>query len=141
MIRISDALTSQTGAETWLPVAVSVVMILLDQMDPIAADAGDLGIACNGATLATPPISGTGGRRRALLYDVTTRDAGATRISIAVASKTGWALAGVIGLPGRASEWAARLDGTVPPNLVPDGPLTPSGQITVQLTAGTGGAA
>lgn len=141
MIRISDALASQTGTETWLPVAVSVVMILLDQMDATAADAGDLGIACDGATLATPPITGSGGRRRALLYDVTARDEGATRISIAVASKSGWALSGVIGLPGRASEWAARLNGSVPPNLVPDGPLTPSGQITVQLTPVSGGAA
>jgi hypothetical protein len=139
MVRISDALIDQTGAETWLPVAVSVVMILLDQADAAAADAGDLGIACDGATLATPPIVGTGGRRRALLYDVIRHDEGATRISVSVGSKAGWSLAGVIGLPGRAPEWAARLHGSVPPDLVPNGPLTASGQIVIQLTAVTGG--
>jgi hypothetical protein len=139
MVRISDALASQTGAETWLPVGVSVVMILLDQVEASAADAGDLGIACDGATLGTPPMAGTGGRRRALLYDVVSRDSAATRISISVASKAGWALAGVIGLPGRAAEWAARLNGSVPPNLVPDGPLTAWGQINVRLTRVAGG--
>jgi hypothetical protein len=132
---MSDALADQAGAETWLPAAVSVVMILLDQADASAADAGDLGIACDGATLATPPVAGSGGRRRALLYDVIMRDEGATRISIAVASKAGWSLVGVIGLPGRAAEWAARLNGSVPPDLVPNGPLTASGQILVQLAA------
>jgi hypothetical protein len=133
MIRISDAMVAQSGAETWLPVAIGVVMILLDLQDATAADSGDLGIACDGATLATPPVAGTGGRRRALLYDVVARDPKATRISVSVASKTGWSLAGVIGLPGRAAEWAARLNGAVPPDLVPNGPLTPSGQILVQL--------
>jgi hypothetical protein len=139
MVRISDALIGQSGAETWLPVAVGVVMILLDRTDSTAAEAGDLGISCDGATLATPPVAGSGGRRRALLYDVIAREQGATRISIAVASKAGWALAGVIGLPGRAVEWAARLHGSVPPDLVPNGPLTASGQISVQLTPVEGG--
>jgi hypothetical protein len=139
MVRISDALIGPSGAVTWLPVAVGVVMILLDRTDSTAAEAGDLGISCDGATLATPPVAGSGGRRRALLYDVIAREQGATRISIAVASKAGWALAGVIGLPGRAVEWAARLHGSVPPDLVPNGPLTASGQISVQLTPVEGG--
>jgi hypothetical protein len=139
MIRISDALIDQSGAETWLPVAIGVVMILLDREDSSAAETGDLGIACDGATLATPPIAGSGGRRRALLYDVVERDKGATRISISVGSKAGWALAGVVGLPGRAVEWAAQLHGSVPPDLVPNGPLTASGQIQVQLTTEQGG--
>jgi len=140
MIQISDALIAQGGAETWLPVAIGVLMVLLDRQDATAAESGDFGIACDGATLATPPLVGAGGTRRALLYDVIARDPKATHISISVASKAGWSLAGVIGLPGRAAEWAARLNGTVPPDLVPNGPLTPSGQILVQLTA-SGGAA
>jgi len=139
MVRMSDALTEQSGAETWLPIAVGVVMILLDRADSRAAETGDLGIACDGGTLATPPVVGSGGRRRALLYDVIARDRGASRLSIAVASQAGWKLAGVIGLPGRAAEWAARLHGSVPPDLVPTGPLSASGQIQVQLVPVDGG--
>jgi hypothetical protein len=139
MAEISKALAGQSGAETWLPKAIGVVMILLDQQDSTAADDGDFGIACDGATLATPPIAGTGGRRRALLYDVASRDDKAERIVISVASKTGWSLAGVIGLTGRSTEWAARLHGTVPPHLVPDGPLTPSGEVRVKVATSKGG--
>lgn len=141
MIRISDALIEQSGVETWLPSAVSVIMILLDRADAAAAEAGDIAIACDGARLATPPVVGSGGARRALLYDVLEHDPKASRISIAVASKAGWSLAGVIGLPGRAAEWAARLHGSVPPSLVVSGPLTTSGQIVVQLVPGAGGVA
>jgi len=139
MVRVSAALANQSGVETWLPSAVSVVMILLDRGDATAAEAGDIGIACDGATLATPPVVGSGGMRRALLYDVTARDEKAKRISIAVASKAGWLLAGVIGLPGRAAEWAARLNGNVPPDLVPGGVLTSAGHVVVQLVPSTGG--
>jgi hypothetical protein len=140
MAEISQAVIAQSGAETWLPKAIGVVMIVLDQQDATAADGGDLGIACDGATLAIPPIAGAGGRRRALLYEVASRDEKAERITISVASKTGWALAGVIGLPGRGAEWAARLHGTVPPHLVPDGPLTPHGEVRVKMSASKGGA-
>ena len=133
MTRVSDALSGQSGVETWLPKSIGAVMILLDQLDPTAALAGDLGIACDGATLATPPVAGSGGTRRALLYDVTATDDKASRIAISVASQKGWGLAGVIGLPGRAAEWAARLHGTVPPQLVPDGPLTTAGEVRVRL--------
>jgi hypothetical protein len=116
-------------------------MILLDRSDASAAEDGDIGIACDGATLATPPVVGSGGLRRALLYDVIERDPKASHISIAVASKTGWSLAGVIGLPGRAAEWSARLHGKVPPTLVASGALTASGQIVVQLSKSAGGVA
>ncbi|HVT99728.1 MAG TPA: DUF6603 domain-containing protein, partial [Acidobacteriaceae bacterium] len=50
MVRISDALIEQSGAETWLPTAVSVIMILLDRADANAAESGDIGISCDGAT-------------------------------------------------------------------------------------------
>ncbi|HVT98376.1 MAG TPA: hypothetical protein VHE33_12795, partial [Acidobacteriaceae bacterium] len=138
---ISDALIEQSGAETWLPTAVSVIMILLDRADANAAESGDIGISCDGATLATPPVVGSGGLRRALLYDVVEHDPKASHISIAVASQAGWSLAGVIGLPGRAADWAARLHGSVPPSLVSSGPLTASGQILVQITKSAGGVA
>ena len=138
MTRASDALTDQSGVETWLPKSVGVVMILLDQQDPTAVLAGDLGIACDGATLATPPVAGAGGAHRALLYDVLTTDEKAPYIAVSVASQRGWSLAGVVGLPGHAAEWAARLHGTAPPHLVPDGPLTVSGEVLVRLMPSQG---
>jgi len=60
---------------------------------------------------------------------------------VAVASTTGWRLAGAVGLPGRAQEWAAYMHGGVPEHIVPEGPLTPDGQVTVRLTQVSGGAA
>ena len=134
MTKVSAALAAQSGLETWLPKSIGVVMIILDQRDANAAGAGDLDIACQGATLTVPPVVGAGGRRRALLYDVAARDDKAEHITVAVGSQSGWALAGVVGLWGSAAEWAARLHGSVPPQLVPDGPLTPGGEVRVRLT-------
>jgi hypothetical protein len=139
MTRVSSAIAGQAGAETWLPKSIGVVMVILDQRDATAAENGDLAIACEGATLAVPPVAGAGGKRRALLYDVSSRDEKAEHITISVASKAGWVLAGIVGLPGHAVEWAARLHGQVPPHLVPDGPLTTDGQVRVRLTPSTGG--
>jgi hypothetical protein len=110
-------------------------MILLDRQDPTAAAAGDLTIACPDATLAAP-IIGAGGNRNALLYDIVSKDANASRVTISVVSKAGWNLAGVIGLHGSSTEWAAQMHGSVPPNLIADGPLTPSGSLTVRITSG-----
>jgi hypothetical protein len=134
MVKVSDAMVNQLGVETWLPTATTAVMAILDQQDPTAAFDGDLSIAVEGATLTTPPLRAGGGRRKALLYDVTDRVAGANHIVIGVASRSGWRLAGVVGLPGRAQEWAVRMNGGVPEHLVPEGPLTPDGQVKVRLT-------
>jgi hypothetical protein len=139
MAELSRALLDQSGTETWLPKSIGVVMILLDQQDATAADNGDLGIACDGAVLATPPVLGAGGRRRALLYDILSRDDKSDHITVSAASQAGWALSGVIGLPGRAVEWAARIHGSVPPHLVPDGPLTSWGEVRVRLANPPGG--
>ena len=141
MVRASEAMVNQPGVETWLPIGVGVVMIILDQQDPTAAANGDLAIAVDGATLSTPPLRVVGGRRRALLYDVLQRKPGVDHMVVAVASTTGWRLAGAVGLPGRAQEWAAYMHGGVPEHIVPEGPLTPDGQVTVRLTQVSGGAA
>ncbi len=133
MTAISAAVAQQSGLETWLPKTISLVMILLDRQDPTAAAAGDLAIACDGVTLAVPPVLGGGGDRTALLYDVISTETKAEHITIAVGSKTGWSLAGVVGLHGKAMEWAAQLNGRVPPNLIADGPLTPGGDVLVRM--------
>lgn len=141
VIRASEVMRDETATETSLPLGTGVVMILLDQQDPTAAAGGDLGIAADGATLGTPPLRVEGGRRRALLYQVTQTAPGAAGIVVSTASVTGWRVSGVVGLPGQAQEWAVRMNGGIPEHLVPEGPLTPGGQINVRLTSTTGGAA
>ena len=133
MIRVSDAVAEQIGTETWLPTSIGVVMILLDLQDASATANGDLALSCQGATLSSTPIRILGGRRRALLYDVSNLDPKAGHITVGVASITGWRLSGVVGMPGHAQEWATDLQGKVPEHIVPDGPLTPDGSISVRM--------
>jgi hypothetical protein len=133
MVRVSDAVTDQIGTETWLPTSAGVVMILLDLQDATAGANGDLALSAQGATLSTSPIRILGGRRRALLYDVSNPDPKADHLVIGVASISGWRVSGVAGMPGRAQEWATDLHGKVPEHIVPDGPLTPDGSISVRL--------
>jgi hypothetical protein len=139
MVRVADALATQSAVETWLPTSTGVVMILLDQQDPSAAADGDLALAVDGATLSSTPIRILGGRRRALLYDVQQAKAGAAHITIGAASVAGWRFAGVIGLSGKAQEWGVRFNGKIPEQIVPDGPLTPDGSVNVRLVAESGG--
>ncbi|HEY1502139.1 MAG TPA: DUF6603 domain-containing protein [Acidobacteriaceae bacterium] len=135
MVRVSDAVADQIGTETWLPTTIGVVMILLDLQDATATADGDLALSAQGATLSSNPIRILGGRRRALLYDVSDADATAGHITVGVASVSGWRLAGVVGMPGKAQEWATDLQGKVPEHIVPDGPLTPDGSISVRMIA------
>jgi hypothetical protein len=141
MIRVSDAVADQIGTETWLPTGIGVVMILLDLQDASASANGDLALSCQGATLSSTPVRILGGRRRALLYDVSNADPTAGHITIGVASVTGWRLSGVVGMPGKAQEWATDLQGKVPEHIVPDGPLTPDGSISVRMVANPNAAA
>jgi hypothetical protein len=138
-IRAADATLGKLGLETWLPPYVDVVMILLDQQDPSAADNSDLSIAAQGLTLADTPLVVTGARRTALLYDVQKVAPDLDHVTVSVASRSAWRLAGVVGLPGSAQEWATRMNGSVPEHLVPEGPITPDGQITVQFVSSQGG--
>jgi hypothetical protein len=133
MVRVSDAVAEQIGTETWLPSSIGVVMILLDLQDATATSDGDLALSAQGVTLSSTPIRILGGRRRALLYDVSDADPTVGHITIGVASITGWRLSGVVGVPGRAQEWATDLQGKVPEHIVPDGPLTPDGSISVRM--------
>ena len=139
MVRVGDALATQSAVETWLPTSTTVVMILLDQQDPSAAAGGDLALAVDGATLSSSPVRILGGRRRALLYDVQQVNAAAAHITIGAASVAGWRFAGVIGLSGKAQEWGVRFNGKIPEQIVPDGPLTPDGSVNVRLVEASGG--
>ena len=140
-VRATKGIGTQVGVETSLPPQIEVVAVMLDQQDASAADDGDLAIAVTGAKLSSSPMRVVGGRHKALIYDVTERSRDADHIVVAVASRAGWRLAGVVGLPGNAQEWAVRMNGNVPEQLVPEGPLTPDGEITVTLSQPVRGAA
>jgi len=137
MVRLSEALVDQPGVETWLPVGVGVVALILDIVDASATQDGDLAIAATGATLSTQLVRVAGGNRKMLFYDVLSRDPNATYLSVSAASRDGLRVAGVVGLSGRAQEWGVRLNGRVPEHWVSDGPLTPDGQIVVSISGGS----
>jgi large repetitive protein len=133
MLPLSQAVVDQAGIETRLPISIGVVGIILDQQDPTAAGDGDLAIAVDGATLTTPPIRVTGGARKILLYDIAQSNA-TDHIVIGVASRSASRLSGIIGLSGKAQEWATLWNGAIPEHIVPDGPLTPDGSVTITIT-------
>ena len=135
--RAADVVNGQLGVETRLPIGIDVVMIALDISDPSAAADGDLALAASGGTLAATPQRVTTGGRRLLLYDVVARDAAANALVLSVASVSAYGLAGVVGLHGKASEWANRLSNGVPDQFVPDGALSPGGFLIVTY-AGAG---
>jgi hypothetical protein len=141
VIRASDVMRSETAVQTTLAIETGVIMILLDRQDANAAADGDFGIAADGTTLATPPLRVEGGNRRALLYQVAQVDPGAASITVSTASATGWRVGGVVGLPGSAQDWAVRMNGGIPEHLVPEGPLTPGGQINMRFISTAGGPA
>ena len=133
MIRLSAAMVDQPGVETWLPLDTAVVGVLLDVEDLCTAADGDLAIGITGGTLSTPPLRVVGGRRKLLLYDVLTRDDKSAHLIISVASHSGASMAGIVGLAGTAQQWAIRFNGSVPEQLVPDGPSPPPGEITAKI--------
>jgi hypothetical protein len=141
VIRASEVMRGETAVQTTLAIETAVIMILLDRQDATAAANGDFAIAADGATLATPPLRVEGGNRRALLYQVAQVAASAASITVSTASATGWRLAGVVGLPGAAQEWAVRMNGGIPEHLVPEGPLTPDGQVILRFISNAGGPA
>jgi hypothetical protein len=135
MVTLAAVLPGQQAVETLLPSAVSVLGILLDVQDACADDEGDLAVAVDGKRLVAAPLVVLGGRRKVLLYDLALDDAARPQphFAVAVASRAGLRLAGVLGMGGTAQEWAVRMNGQVPPNLVLDGPLVPHGEVRVRL--------
>lgn len=137
LAQISYPLADQVGTETRLPAQIDIILILLDRQDADAAIAGDLAIGVTGATIQMPPLIVAGGTHTALLYPITAHDA--DTVSVAVGSISGYQVAGIAGLPGSAQTWAVRWNGKVPERVVPDGPLTPDGSVTVQIQTQQGG--
>jgi len=131
----SDVMAGQAGVETQLPANITVVMIALDLADATAAaTADDLAISLSGATLFVPPMRVSSANRRLLLYDVAKDSTGTGPITVSVASTVSWNIAGVIGVPGSAQEWATQLAAGIPNCFIPRGPITPDGSLTVTWT-------
>jgi large repetitive protein len=139
LAQISYPLADQVGTETRLPVQIDTILVLLDRQDANAASKGDLAIGVTGATIQTPPLIVVGGTHTALLYPITAHDDNTGNISVAVGSLSGYQVAGVAGLSGSAQTWAVRWNGKIPEHVVPDGPLTPDGSVTVQIQMQQGG--
>jgi hypothetical protein len=118
--------------ETVLPIDTAVVAVVVELADVEAADRGDLAVADDGATCSAP-VETAGRRQHLVCYDVTGREDGRTHLTVSVGSAAGWTVAGVVGLPGRAAEWATRFSTSIPDDLVPDRPLTPGGSCLVRL--------
>ena len=135
MVRVADAVADQIGTETWLPTSVGVVMILLDLQDATATANGDLASASR-ARLSRRDrfVFSAGGGAHCFTTSAKSMPRPPTSRS-ASAAATGWRLAGVVGMPGKAQEWATDLQGKVPEHVVPDGPLTPDGSVSVRLVA------
>jgi large repetitive protein len=132
MAPIEAVMRGQPGAETWLPVTTQVVLVLLDHPDAAHASAADYVVTADGWQEASEPIVLSYPGLRAMLFDVSTRAGGARRIGVTVAVRAGWTMAGVVGLPGRAAEWATRLRDAIPPGIVSDRPATPDGTAQVR---------
>jgi Family of unknown function (DUF6603) len=115
LVRASAAVAAQPGVETRLPAITEVVLVFLDIVDPCEADAGDLAIAVAGATLG-PPRRAILGRRVCFSYQATAPTG--DYIAVAIASRRGFELAGVVGVPGSADAWAARMRREMPARLV-----------------------
>ena len=131
LVTAVEALAQQPAAETALPAAIDVVIVIVDARGagvPAAAPR----IAVRGATLAAPPLVVTGGRRMHLFYTVTARDPDEPPVRVAVAGAAHWQLAGVVGVNGRADDWADALTASTPRQLVADGPLTTTGEIRLR---------
>jgi hypothetical protein len=56
-----------------------------------------------------------------------------TSFSVTASSAQGWEISGIVGLKGKAIDWANRMHGDVPPHVVPQGPLTPDGSVRVKF--------
>ena len=128
LIPATRALADQTACETTMPSSVDVVLVIVDARGG-GVPTGGPRVLSTGATL-TSPLVAAGGRRLHLVYEVHDRSAPLLRIAVAAEQ---WQTAAVMGLPGRAEEWAEMLGTVAPRQLVPDGPLSGSRTVSIEF--------
>jgi hypothetical protein len=139
MVPISNALLDQQVVQTDFSPAVTVIGVLVENPSglPLGPDAVVVGV--DRASVSGDPMRIEAGRRTLFLYDVTLGDAPTDRISVTagliqVADLDPHFLAGVLGAPGSAADWAAALNGSTLTQLVGAEQLTVDGSIQVRLT-------
>jgi hypothetical protein len=132
LIPATRALADRTACETTMPSSVDVVVVIVDARGGGVPSAGPR-ILSTGATL-TAPLVAAGGQRLHLVYAVHDRSEPLLRIAVAAEQ---WQTTAVMGLPGRAEEWAEMLGTVAPRQLVPDGPLSATGAVSIQFESTT----
>lgn len=126
------------GIETTLPATTRVVAIMLDARSARLPNDADLELVVRGAKLAQDSMVRAGSGQRAIyLFDVRAepaKDKEPAPMEIGIVTADDVRLTGVVGLGGTARAWGERLNGTVPDDWVPDGPLTAGGQTRIRLS-------
>jgi hypothetical protein len=134
LVTAGHAVHEQSGVETILPAGVTTLGILLERVDG-SADAtpsDGLRLSVQRAVVATErPVTVAGGSRGLLLYDVRAMRTALGTISVAVAHKPEWRVAGVFGMRETAAYWARMLAAESMGTLVENGPLTAQGRTRV----------
>ncbi|MFZ5890552.1 MAG: DUF6603 domain-containing protein [Myxococcota bacterium] len=126
--RAGRLLSAQSTVETWLPAAVSAVLVIGDVVDPTAARLDDLELASSGAELGEPIVFHAE-MGEAAMYPVSAK----TDFSVSVSSVDAFRLKGVLGFRGRPDELATLLHGQSLSELSCDGPIGSEGSISFSL--------
>jgi hypothetical protein len=109
-VRAARVMGGLSGVQTLLPGDVDVVVVLLDERAPGAADdvvvLAGTGHPGEGVLGAVHEVRE--GTRRCLVHPVQERT-GTDRLAVTVASARGWRTAGVLGVRGDVEAWVARL--------------------------------
>jgi large repetitive protein len=134
---LTMSVAAEAGSiETTLPAATRVVAITLDARIARLPNDADLELVVRGAKLASDPVRAGSGLRAIYLFDVIAepqKEKDPPALEIGVVTSDDVRLTGVVGLGGTALAWGERLNGTVPDDWVPDGPLTAGGQTRIRL--------
>jgi hypothetical protein len=136
VISMGTAVEQARGIETWLPPATPVVAVTLDARSARLPNDTDLELTVRRAMVSERMVRVGAGQRAIYLFDVTT-DAKLNpqqrAIEIGVVTARDVRITGVVGLGGTARSCGERLNGRLPEDWVPDGPLTPDGMTRVRF--------
>jgi hypothetical protein len=139
LVLAAHAVAGSPVCETMLPASVDIVCVIVDGLND--APAAQPTVSAAGAELIATPTVIRDRRRSVLLYTVRNRVAGRPLLGVTVATEDLGQLAGVIGVRGDLEYWAAALTGSGARHLVPDGPVSAHGQLTLRYRRPSGGAA
>ena len=134
LVPAATAVAGQPSCTTCLPAAVNLVLIIVDGVIADGVQGGRFDgpeVSLDGATLGEPAVIAAG-RRRHLLYPVTGREPGHPLIPVRVQAGPDAELAGVLGLPGSLDGWVQVLTQGTRRHLVPEGPVSPHGPVTIR---------